>query len=51
MNNTQVCGLCCQEAKEPAWEGDICDMCQDILEFGYRSFPAYKLQDTNSDDL
>ncbi|MFD0677535.1 MULTISPECIES: hypothetical protein [unclassified Paenibacillus] len=51
MSHTQVCGLCYQEAKEPGWEGDICDTCQDILEFGYRSFPAYELKNTSSDDL
>jgi acyl-CoA hydrolase len=40
----QKCALCWNEAADFAGGGSICRTCLDILEFGYPSFPAYKLE-------
>ncbi|XEC94780.1 hypothetical protein AB6A23_26430 [Paenibacillus tarimensis] len=38
-----ICKLCSQEALRDSDEGELCQSCADILEFGYVSFPAYEL--------
>lgn len=39
----QVCALCGKETVDSAGESNLCRTCRDIVEFGYPSFPAYKL--------
>jgi hypothetical protein len=45
---THTCMLCCQQIAAPCLDEPICAACCDILEFGYPSFPAYELKNTNS---
>lgn len=50
MNSKQVCQRCHRELKEQETstserENTLCHRCQDMLEFGYPSFPFYKLSE------
>ncbi|WP_199615174.1 hypothetical protein [Paenibacillus alkalitolerans] len=44
MNN-RICTLCLKQSDEPEPPGHLCRQCADELEFGYRSFPAYPLEE------
>jgi hypothetical protein len=45
MNEKKVCSLCCRNAIPMGGEGEICNDCLDLFEFGYPSFPAYPLNE------
>lgn len=41
MQEKQICQRCHREMTEET----ICGRCQDVLEFGYPSFPFYELEE------
>lgn len=43
----QRCPRCNQPVKEIDSGKNVCGRCQDIMEFGYPSFAAYRLKDTH----
>jgi|GEM_PF-4488902 len=45
MEQTQICPSCNQEKMERDETGKVCSDCGDIIDFGYRSFPAYLLEE------
>ena len=45
MESIQLCPCCEKEVMELDDSGKVCDLCGDIIEFGYPSFPAYLLEE------
>lgn len=52
LDKKWTCLICCREVKGKSNEVDIRDRCSDELEFGYPSFPSYKLEeDTDKEKI
>lgn len=47
MKQPHTCGLCEKEMNETNVDAPVCNECLDILEFGYPSFPAYRLAESD----
>jgi hypothetical protein len=45
MKEQPVCARCNKQVKMVNKEHNLCDRCQDVIEFGYPSFPPYKLEE------
>ncbi len=45
MKEKHYCGLCLKESSSVEDLEEICNSCLDLLEFGYPSFPAYRLEE------
>ncbi|WP_426453046.1 hypothetical protein ACP26L_13075 [Paenibacillus sp. S-38] len=43
--NSTACPLCGADAARSRRPEELCETCLDLLEFGYASFPAYRLED------
>jgi hypothetical protein len=43
MNTKVNCERCNKQVPKIEIANKLCSRCQDILEFGYQSFPSYKL--------
>lgn len=43
VKEKKYCGLCLKESSSVDDSEKICDLCSDLLEFGYPSYPAYPL--------
>lgn len=46
MNHLRTCGICENEMNEANVDAPVCYECMDVLEFGYPSFPAYRLAES-----
>jgi phage FluMu protein Com len=46
----QRCPRCNKTVKEFGTETSVCDRCRDVVEFGYPSFEAYQLEDSQNGD-
>lgn len=47
MNHLRTCGICENEMNEANVDAPVCNECMDVLEFGYPSFPAYRLAESD----
>jgi hypothetical protein len=45
MKEASFCQRCYKKIQELAKENVLCNRCEDILEFGYPSFPSYRLEE------
>lgn len=47
METARICTICYREETSMDNHKKICTVCADIMEFGYVSFPAYRLEEKN----
>jgi hypothetical protein len=47
MYHPGICGVCENEMNETSVDSPVCNECMDVLEFGYPSFPAFKLAESD----
>lgn len=51
MEVQQICVRCSKKVPNGILHNKMCKRCADVVEFGYPSFPSYKLEDAKNEKV